>query len=82
MQNNSKSHGLSKDKPGISLVVQWILPLYRYICLPVFDPWSGKTPHAAEQLSPCTTTSEAPLPRTCAHVQQRKPLSDKPVRHS
>ena len=20
-----------------------------------FDPWSGKIPHAAEQLSPCTT---------------------------
>ena len=23
-----------------------------------FDPWSGKIPHAAEQLSPCTTTTE------------------------
>ena len=22
------------------------------------DPWSGKIPHAAEQLSPCTTTTE------------------------
>ena len=21
-----------------------------------FKPWSGKIPHAAEQLSPCTTT--------------------------
>ena len=24
-----------------------------------FEPWSGKTPHAAEQLSPWTTTTEA-----------------------
>ena len=23
-----------------------------------FDPWSGKIPHAAEQLSPCATTTE------------------------
>ena len=23
-----------------------------------FDPWSGRIPHAAEQLSPCTTTIE------------------------
>ena len=22
-----------------------------------FNPWSGKIPHAAEQLSPCTTTT-------------------------
>ena len=26
-----------------------------------FDAWSGKTPHAAEQLSPCTTTTEPVL---------------------
>ena len=25
------------------------------------DPWSGKIPHAAEQLSPCTTTTEPAL---------------------
>ena len=24
-----------------------------------FDPWSGKNPHAAGQLRPCTTTTEA-----------------------
>ena len=23
-----------------------------------FEPWSGKIPHAAEQLSPCTTITE------------------------
>ena len=32
-----------------------------------FDPWSGKIPHAAEQLGPCTTTTEParlePVPR-------------------
>ena len=26
-----------------------------------FKPWSGKIPHAAEQLSPCTTTTEPTL---------------------
>ena len=26
-----------------------------------FDPWSGKTPRATEQLSPCTTTTEPVL---------------------
>ena len=42
---------------GTSLVVQWLR-----ICLPMqghgFDPWAGKIPHAAEQLNPCTTTTE------------------------
>ena len=26
-----------------------------------FNPWSGKIPHASEQLSPCITTTEARL---------------------
>ena len=26
-----------------------------------FEPWSGKIPHAAEQLSLCTTTTEPGL---------------------
>ena len=26
-----------------------------------FDPWTGKIPHAAEQLSPCATTTEPVL---------------------
>ena len=26
-----------------------------------FDPWSGKIPHAVEQLSPCATTTETVL---------------------
>ena len=46
-----------KKKKRTSLVVQWLR-----ICLPMqghgFEPWSGKIPHAAEQLSPCATTTE------------------------
>ena len=26
-----------------------------------FDPWSGKIPHASEQLTPCTTTPDPAL---------------------
>ena len=33
---------------------------------PRLDSWSGKIPHAMEQLSPCTTTIEPTLdPRSC-----------------
>ena len=43
---------IKKKGKGASLVVQWLR-----IHLPVlghgFDPWSGKIPHAAEQLSLC-----------------------------
>ena len=44
-----------------SLVAQWLR-----ICLPMLgtrvrEPWSGKIPHAVEQLSPCSTTTE-PVP--------------------
>ena len=43
-----------------SLVVQWLR-----VCLPMqgtrFKPWSGKIPHAAEQLKPCATTTEPVL---------------------
>ena len=38
-----------------------------------FEPWSGKIPHASEQLSPCTTTTEAHAPRARA-LQQERPL--------
>ena len=38
----------------------------------VFNPWSRKIPHAAEQLSLCTTTTEAHVPRSWA-LQQKKP---------
>ena len=48
-----------------------------------FDPWSGRTPHATEQLSPCAataepalwspwaTTAEAHMPRARALQQER-----------
>ena len=59
---------------GTSLVSQWIR-----IHLPMqatwhgLDPWCRKTSHAAGQLSPCTSTTEACVPG--AHVLQReKPL--------
>ena len=36
-----------------------------------FEPWSRKIPHAAEQLSPCATTTEAHAPGAHA-LQQRE----------
>ena len=39
-----------------------------------FDPWSGRIPHAAGQLSPCATTTESLCPR--AH----RPTPRKPER--
>ena len=45
---------------GASLVAQWLR-----IHLPSrghgFKPWSGKIPHATEQLSPCATTTDPAL---------------------
>ena len=29
-----------------------------------FSPWSGKIPHAAEQLSTCATSTEARVPKS------------------
>ena len=46
----------SRDNGGTSLVVHWLK-----IRLPTFEPWSGNIPHAAEQLSPCATTTEPAL---------------------
>ena len=43
-----------------SLVAQWL----RIACQcrgQRFKPWSGKIPHAAEQLSPCATVTEPML---------------------
>ena len=51
---------------GTSLVVQYLQCRGH-----VFNPWSGKIPHAAEQLSLCTTTTEAHVPRAWA-LQQKK----------
>ena len=38
-----------------------------------FRHWSGKTPHAVAQLSPCTTTTEACTTRTRAPQQEKPP---------
>ena len=37
-----------------------------------FDPWSGRIPHAPEQLSPCVTTTEACAPRTRAPQPEKQ----------
>ena len=60
-----------KEEPQTSLVAQW---------LRIHMPMQGtrirvlvqEDPHAAEQLSPCATTTEACAPRACA-LQQEKP---------
>ena len=55
-----KKMALKNMKKGASLVVQWLrirLPMQGT----VFEPWSGKIPHAAEQLSPCATTTKPVL---------------------
>ena len=38
-----------------------------------FDPWSGKIPHAREKLSPCTVTTEAPMPKAYTAQQEKPP---------
>ena len=56
-----------------SLVAQWLKESTCQCRGHGFEPWSGKTPHATEQLSPRATTTEARAPRACA-PQQEKPL--------
>ena len=50
-----------------SLVAQWL-----GVCCQCrwhrFEPWSGRIPHATEQMSPCATATEAHTPR--AHALQ------------
>ena len=60
--NLSSFLGYHFKKPlmGTSLVVQW-LGVRLSMQGTQFDPWSGKIPHAAEQLSPCATTTEPAL---------------------
>ena len=55
---------------GTSLVVQWLR-----ICLPMQGtwPWSGKIPHAAEQLSPCGLVSQ--LQSLCSRAGEPQLLS-------
>ena len=50
-----------------------------------FNPWSGKIPHATEQLSPCATTTEPALWSSCATTTEarapraRAPQQEKPL---
>ena len=56
----SKTRSAKEAKCGTSLVAQWL----RIACQRRghgFELWSGKIPHAAEQLSPCATTTEPVL---------------------
>ena len=59
---------------GTSLVVQGL-----GICLPGQWTWGRspgprtKIPHAAGQLSPCTTTIEAPCSGACGQQQEKAP---------
>ena len=59
---------LKKSSSTTFLVVQWIR-----ICLPSrghrFNLWSGKIPHATEQLSPCPTPTDPTLHVPCVQSQ-------------
>ena len=78
--------------PGASLMAQWLR-----IRLPMEGTWvralAGKIPHAAEQLSPCATTTEpvlqslratTPEPRRLEPVlcNKRSHRNEKPMRHN
>ena len=62
--------GYIKINYGAPLMAQWLR-----ICLQrrghQMNPWSGKIPHAAEQLGLCTTTSKAMLLST--HTANTEP---------
>ena len=71
--NQTLSFGKFEYEPqeGIhdSLVVQWLrvhLPMQETW----FNPWSGKIPHAVEQLSLCTTSTEPVHHKYWAHAPQ------------
>ena len=46
-----------------------------------FDPWSTKTPHAMEQLSPCTTATKASYLELVLR-NKRSPCNEKTVQHN
>ena len=56
--NKSKNRGLPWWRSGWESTCQW----RGHGC----EPWSGKIPQAAEQLSPCSTATEARAPRARA----------------
>ena len=58
------SHLTQLGKRASSLGLPWWRSGYESACQcrgHGFEPWSGKIPHAAEQLSPCATTTEPAL---------------------
>ena len=58
-----------------SLVAQWWKSLPANAGGKGFGPWSGKIPHALEQRSPCTTTTEPVRPRA-RDLQEEKSLQE------
>ena len=78
--SNGSSFHLKWKLSWTSLVIQW-LRIYLPMQETGFDPWSGKIPHALEQLSLCTTTAEAHRPRAHA-LQHRSPCNEKPRQHN
>ena len=74
-----------RNNAGASLVAQWYKESTCQCRRHTFSPWFGKIPHAAEQLSPCVTTTEPvlyslegatpePLWPPAGAPQQEKPL--------
>ena len=72
----------SKTK-GTSLVAQWV-GIHLTMQETWLDPWSGKTSHAAGQLSPCATATEPELEspgataREATAVRSRVPHGERP----
>ena len=61
MFHSGTSHCFSKLARSDSLGLPWWYSGYETACQcrgHGFEPWSGKIPHAVEQLSPCATTTE------------------------
>ena len=48
---------------------------------PGLEPWSGKIPHAAEQLSPCATTTEPAFLEPVLR-NKRSHCNGKPTHHN
>ena len=72
------SLGIVKNRARTFPVVEWIR-----ICLPMqghgFDPWSGKIPRAAEQLSPCAPKYWGPRTLKPVLLNKRSHRNEKPA---
>ena len=66
---------------GTLLVAQWLrihLPMQgTWVRALRFEPWSGKISHAAQQLSPRATTTEARMPQLLKPVHLEPVLRNK-----